>query len=245
MSSRIQFQSAPQRSTSGEETGKRFLRRIYGEWRDRLASALPEGAGAVLELGAGDLWMEPITAESIRADVRELAGLSLRADARALPVREASLRLIGMTDVFHHIPDAAAFLREAARALRPGGVVAMVEPWKTPWSSLIYRTLHHEPFEPDAPAWQFVQGDPMLAANSALPWIVFERDRARFEREHPALRIERIEPFMPLRYLLSGGVTFSSLQPGWMFPFWTGMEKALAPLSRRSAMFAFIVLRRV
>lgn len=224
---------------------KRFLRQIYGEWRDRLASVLPTGSGAVLELGAGDRWMPPVTAVSIRTDVRPLRGLSLAADARCLPFRDASLRLIGMTDVFHHIPDVIKFLHEAERTLRPGGVVAMVEPWNTGWSRFIYSNFHHEPFRPEAREWPFPAGDPMEAANGALPWMVFERDRERFERDYPGLRIERVEPFMPLRYLLSGGLTFPSLQPGWMYPVWTRVEQALGPVSRGCAMFAFIVLRRV
>jgi 2-polyprenyl-3-methyl-5-hydroxy-6-metoxy-1,4-benzoquinol methylase len=48
-----------------------------------------------------------------------------------------SLRGIVMTNVLHHIPDARAFLKEAARCLHPGGVIAMIEPWVSPWSRLI------------------------------------------------------------------------------------------------------------
>jgi SAM-dependent methyltransferase len=223
---------------------KRFLKRIYGEWRDLLASTVPDGPGAVVELGAGDLWMPPVVPGAVRTDVRPLAGLTLAADARQLPFRDASIKAIVMTDVFHHIPDVDAFLCGVTRALRPGGATAMVEPWHTAWSRFIFQNFHHERFDPRSRSWSFPAGDPMLAANGALPWIVFERDRERFERLYPELRIERIEPFMPIRYLQSGGIRFPSLQPGWMFPVWTALERAFAPLSRQCAMFAFIVLRR-
>ena len=223
---------------------KRFLQRVYDDWRHRLAAALPDGAGAIVELGAGEGQMPPVHPAALRCDVRGLPGLDLLADARALPFASGSLKALVMTDVFHHVPDVGAFLAEASRALRPGGVIAMVEPWKTFWSEFVYKHFHHELFDADAPSWSFESGDPALDANGALAWIVFVRDRARFEREQPALRIEGIEPIMPLRYLLSGGLSYQSLQPGWMFPVWTSVENGLAPLSRRAAMFAFILLRK-
>jgi SAM-dependent methyltransferase len=226
---------------SPSEPGKHFLRRVYQEWRYRLAAVVPDGPSAVLELGAGDPWMPRVLEGAIRSDLQPLADIDLAADACALPLRDGALKAIVMTDVFHHLPNAGLFLDEASRALRTGGVVAMIEPWRTAWSEWIYTRFHHEPFDARRAEWRFPPGDPMEAANGALPWIVFERDRAHFERQWPALQLERVEPFMPFRYLLSGGLTFPSLQPGWMFPFWTAAERLLGP---RMAMFAFIVLRR-
>lgn len=223
---------------------KRFLQRVYEDWRDRLAAALPGGPGRIVELGAGDGRMPPVHPGALRCDVRSLAGLDLLADACRLPFASSSLQALVMTDVLHHVSDAGAFFAEAAHALRPGGVIAMVEPWRTSWSEFVYSRFHHELFDPSAPSWTFDSVDPSLDANGALPWIVFVRDRARFEREHTPLRIETIEPIMPLRYLLSGGLSSPSLQPGWMFPAWTALENAFSPLSRRAAMFAFILLRK-
>jgi SAM-dependent methyltransferase len=223
---------------------KRFLKQIYAEWRDMLVATIPDGPGAIVELGAGDQRMPPVAPRAVRTDVRPLPGLTLAADARRLPFRDASVKAMVMTDVFHHVPDVERFLDDVTRALRPGGVMAMVEPWHTAWSRFVFQTFHHERFDPRARAWAFPEGDPMEAANGALPWMVFERDRERFERQFPHLRLERIDPFMPLRYLQSGGIRFPSLQPGWMFPVWTSLERAAGSITRRCAMFAFIVLRR-
>src|SRR5262249_31802772 len=38
---------------------------------------------------------------------------------------------------------------QATRCVRSGGVVAMIEPWVTPWSRFVYTRLHHEPFQPE------------------------------------------------------------------------------------------------
>jgi SAM-dependent methyltransferase len=146
--------------------------------------------------------------------------------------------------VLHHIPDAAAFFREATRCLRPGGVVAMVEPWVSSWSRLIYTRLHHEPFEPKVEQWDFPAKGPLSDANGALPWILFERDRKRFEDEFPALTIEEIHPMMPFRYLVSGGVSMRALMPNFTTSLWKMIEMACEPQMKRLAMFSLIVVRR-
>jgi len=60
---------------------------------------------------------------------------------------------------------------------------------------------------------------PLSGANDALPWIIFVRDRLKFEQEFPQWQIELINPIMPFRYLVSRGVFLSNLAPGWSFGF--------------------------
>ncbi|WP_435065671.1 class I SAM-dependent methyltransferase [Halobaculum sp. EA56] len=58
---------------------------------------------------------------------REEGVPAVRADAARLPVRDASLDAVVVTDALHHFPDPEAALREVARALAPGGVVVIRE----------------------------------------------------------------------------------------------------------------------
>jgi hypothetical protein len=120
----------------------------------------------------------------------------------------------------------------------------MIEPWVTPWSRFVYRHFHHEPFSPEARDWSFLSSGPLSGANGAIPWIVFVRDRHRFESEFPQLVIEQIRPFLPFRYLVSGGVTMRSLMPAFTHSLWASLEAALEPCMSSLAMFAFIALRR-
>ncbi|BCS34690.1 hypothetical protein TBR22_A39160 [Luteitalea sp. TBR-22] len=223
---------------------KPFLRRLYDDWYRLLAAAVPAGRAPVLELGAGAGFLDEYIEGLIPTEIFQCPGLKAVLDATHLPFADGTLRGVVMTDVLHHVPDVEQFLHEAARCTRPGGVIAMVEPWHTDWSSLVYRHLHHEPFEPQATSWAFPSTGPLSGANGALPWILFARDRARFEREFPAWRIEVLRPIMPFRYLLSGGVSMRAMMPGWTYRPWAAVERALQPLSGRLAMFAFIVLRR-
>jgi len=224
--------------------GKPFLRQIYDEWYRSLAQRLPSGPGRVLELGSGAGFFDEYVPDVIRSEVFHCSGLDVIADACQLPFAADSLRAIVMTDVFHHVPDVRRFMREASRSVRPGGVIAMVEPWSTTWSRFIYSRFHHEAFRPDVGPWEFEATGPLSSANGALPWIVFSRDRATFEREFPQWTVEEITPGMPLRYLLSGGISLRALMPGWSFAAWRGVERLMLPLMDEVAMFATISLRR-
>lgn len=223
---------------------KRFLRRIYEEWYSAIAASLPPGDGAVLELGSGAGFLADFVPRLARSEVFYTPGIDLALDGLELPFRDRSLRGIAMTNVLHHLPRPLRFFAEAARAVRPGGVVTMIEPWVTPWSRWVYTRLHHEPFLPEAREWEIPAGGPLSGANGALPWILFQRDRERFEREATGWRVRAIAPMMPFRYLVSGGVSLRGLTPAASYPLWKGFETALSPFSGHLAMFAHVVLER-
>jgi|ERR1051326_2747024 SAM-dependent methyltransferase len=223
--------------------GNGFLKKIYDEWYRTLADVVPGGDGAALELGSGAGFMESYIPGLITSEVFFCGGIQLVADARQLPLSSGSLRAILMVDVLHHIPDVRQFLTEAGRCLRSSGVLAMIEPWNTTWSRFIYQHLHHEPFLPDVREWAFPSSGPLSGANGALPWILFSRDRELFEREFPHFHIEQLRPTMPLRYLLSGGVSMRTLTPKMLFSFWKGVESRFH-LEQSCGMFASILLRK-
>lgn len=120
------------------------------------------------------------------------------------------------------------------------GRIVMVEPWRTAWSEWVYTHLHSEPFLPHG-TWEIPSSGPLLGANGALPWIVFERDRLLFAEQFPQWRIADIMPLMPIAYLLSGGVSMRSLMPGLLYKPMRAFEKLSG--QRRWAMFALIELQ--
>ena len=222
--------------------GKRFLRRLYAEWYDLIRDRLPAGPGDVVELGSGAGFMKERIPGVITTDVLRIEGVDvvLPPDGR-LPFADGELRAIVMTNVLHHIPAPRTLFREAARTVGTGGAMVMIEPWVTPWSSFVYRHLHPEPFRPDAETWEIPSPGPLSGANGALPWILFHRDRERFENEFPEWPVASIEPLMPLTYLFSGGVSMRALCPEWMYGPCRVIERALG---HGAAMFALIALRR-
>jgi len=224
---------------------KPFLRSIYDEWYRMLSQELPPGEGQVLELGSGAGYCESFIPGLITSEIFHCSRARVVADAQQLPFRNGALRGIVMTDVLHHMPSVESFFREASRCLRPGGKILMIEPWVTPWSQFVYTHFHHEPFLPEAADWSFSTTGPLSGSNQALPWIVFVRDRGRFECLFPELAIEQVQPFMPFRYLISGGVGLRGFMPGFTHEAWAGIETMLEPEMAKLAMFAFISVCRV
>lgn len=224
---------------------KPFLRSIYDEWYSQFAAELPAVRGPVLELGSGAGYCDKFIPEVITSEILFCSTVRLVADAQRLPFLDGSLRAIVFTDVMHHMPDVRRFFAEAGRCLKPGGKILMVEPWLSKWSRFVYTRLHHEPFLPEAADWAFPSSGPLSGANGALPWIVFARDRQKFESEFPSLKIQQIRPFMPFRYLLSGGVALRSLVPGFTYPFWRWLEGSLNGSMNHLAMFAAVSIQRL
>ena len=223
---------------------KAFLRKIYLEWYDLILAALPDGPGRVLELGSGAAFLNDLLPSLVTSEVVAWEGVSLVADARALPLADQRLKAIVMTNVFHHIGDARAFLREAARAIRPGGVVAMVEPWVTPWSRFVYGRFHDEPFLPEARESEFRVRRTAVGRQRR---IALDRVRARprdFPRRVPGVanRDRAAVDAAPI----SSVRRHVDAEPdaGRGIGFWRTVERAAAPIMDRVAMFAAIILRR-
>lgn len=224
--------------------GKPFLRRIYAEWYHALASRVPAGPGQVLEIGSGPGFLEQFVPGLITSELLYIPGIRCVQDAQALGLAAGSLKAILMVDVLHHLPNVRSFFTEARRCLRPGGRLVMIEPWNSPWAAFIYRNFHPEPFEPGARRWEFASSGPLSGANGALAWMIFRRDLAQFEHEFPTLKLETLQPFMPVRYLLSGGLSRPGLVPAFTFPFFTRVEGLLKPWANSLGMFCLAVLRK-
>ena len=222
----------------------RFLWRIYDEWYRLISNSIPPGPGRVLELGSGAGFLSRYIPGLITSEIFPCSDIQLVLDGRQLPFADASLKAIVMVDVLHHIPDGRAFLTEATRCIRSGGSLVMIEPWVSTWSRPIYTRLHHEPFQPEAKDWNFPATGPLSGANGALPWIIFQRDRHELESGFPKLTLRELRPFMPFRYLVSGGVSMRQLMPAAMFGIWRRIESWLAPWPHYWSMFAFIHLER-
>lgn len=223
---------------------KKCLREIYEEWYRAIAEEIPKAGGAVLELGSGPGFLGEAIPGVITSEIFLLPNVDVLLDGRSLPLRKGSLRAIVMTDVFHHISQPRRFLREAARCVHEGGRLVMIEPWVTRWSKVIYRRVHHEPFEPASTEWEFPAVGPLSSANGALAWIILERDHVQFEKEFPQWKTNRLRLEMPFRYLLCGGVSYRPLVPQWSFAFWRKLEEWLEPWMSNWGMFALIVLER-
>jgi SAM-dependent methyltransferase len=227
---------------------KPLVRHCYDLWCQLLladADSVPSpwSGYPVLELGSGSSYIKEIRPEIITSDVAPgIADMVI--DGRKLPFADNSLRAIFLTHVFHHIPDIEQFLREARRVLVPGGVISIVDETHTPFARFFFGKIHPEPYDDRTQSWSFAEGNSMLDSNQALTWIVFDRDRGRFEREFPELIFEQ-RRFLPwFGYLMSGGVNLRTFFPAFLTPAVNAADKFLRRFDSVFAIHWHITIRK-
>ena len=224
---------------------KVFLHRLYGEYYASFREGLVDANRAmIVELGSGGGFIKEVIPNALTSDILPLPDVDQCFGAEAMPFADASVDRFCMINTMHHIPDIEAMFRECVRCLKPGGSVMAIEPANTLLSRFIFKHFHHEPFETGAD-WTLPPGTPLSASNQALPWIVFARDRARYEEAFPELALQTLRLHTPLRYLVSGGFTARQMLPGWMYPTMRFVDEVLLnPLHSLTAFAMTITLTR-
>ena len=193
---------------------KAALREIYGDFHRRILGAC--GPGLTIEVGAGLGCLKSAAPEVVCVDIQMAPWLDLAADAQWLPFANARVDNIVMIDVLHHIERPHRFFAEAARVLKSGGRLVMLEPAITLGSWSFYRWLHPEPV--DLSADPLTEGPTSAArdpyhGNQAIPTLLFRGDTEPFHAAFPTLRVTERRWFGLLAYPFSGGYRSWSLIP--------------------------------
>jgi SAM-dependent methyltransferase len=217
------------------------LRQVYCEWFERLLGAV-EGLEPVVEVGAGPGFFKEFAPRLIATDVVAGLRVDVRCDADVLPFRSASVGGLVLLDTLHHLPRPLDFLAEAGRILKTGGRLAMIEPWITTPSWVLYRYFHHEecrlgvnlarPFGMD--------GKAALDGNAAIPYLAL----ARVRKGTLPLRLLSAEVFIGLPYLVTFGFKVGRPLPRAFQRLARLGEAALHPWRRWLATRAFVILEK-
>jgi SAM-dependent methyltransferase len=224
---------------------KVFLRKLYEDFYHffkKTCSRVPPGL--CIELGSGGGILKEIVPQIYTSDILQIPQIDLCFSATALPFQAESLSALFLFNVLHHIKDPSLFFHEAQKCLALHGKIVMIEPANTPFAWFIYNYFHHEPFNPKG-GWIIEEGGPLSGANGALPWILFQRDRKKFQKEFPLLKIEPLQYHTPLRYLLSGGFSLPQLFPSSLYPAIHAFEVGISPLNKFIGLFMTIELTKI
>lgn len=204
---------------------KNFYLEIYQKYR-KVLNQSPQ-AGIALELGSGCGFVKDIIPEIITSDVIPYAAIDMVVDATDMPFKDNELRAIFMLNVLHHIPNSPRAFEEFSRCLSVGGKILIIDQYPGIPSKWILKYAHHEPFQENSDQWEFASDGPLSGANGALAWIIFFRDRKKFQELFPELKISNITIHSPLLYWLTGGLKKWNLLPGPLFNLASSLDKLL------------------
>ena len=222
---------------------KGSLRALYADYYRRIRRGLT--AGPTLEVGAGFGNMKHFDPAVVSIDMLAAPGLDAMADAQHLPFAAGCFANIVMVDVLHHVERPLDFFREAARVLRPGGRIALLEPAITPLSWAFYHYLHPEPVDRSVDPMVTEATDPgrdAFDANQAIPTLLFGPHAARFRTTLPELTVVSHNRLSLFAYPLSGGYRRWSLIPRPLVRPVLAFEETLLPILGRAMAFRMLVV---
>lgn len=224
---------------------KKFLNKTYLSWYDAFVRYIqPIENKKILELGSGGGILKELYPNIITSDVIELPQCDIVCRAEDIPFKTNELDAIFLLNTLHHIPEATKFFEEASRILKDDGVIFITEPANTAFSRFIYKNFHHEPFNTKQKDWKIESSNPLFDSNQALCWIIFHRDKHKFNKLYPTLLIERRFLHTPFRYLLSGGYSTQPFVPSWSYPIVNFLEGILYPFNKFLALFETVIIRK-
>jgi SAM-dependent methyltransferase len=221
---------------------------VYDHWYKELApsaKATERLPGRMIEIGCGSSHIEKYISNVTKTDCISHFNAELVVNAEELPFEGESLRVIFMAGVLHHLSNPKSFFREADRCLVPGGRIAMVEPSGTLLANFMIRNFHpYETHDLKAVDWINHNSGRLSGANNALPSIIFERDRAIFEREFPRLKILSIRHHTFLQLYASGGYSYHPFLPASLLPVIRFVERTTSPLHRWLGLSMTVIIEK-
>lgn len=228
---------------------KPLLKSVFVEFHqlfDGLDRKYLSGSGLRVELGAGIAPMGDSFPDVLATDVVPGLHLDRVLNAEQMDLADESVRVFFGQNCFHHFPCPGRFFSELDRTLVPGGGAVLLEPYYGPFAEFLFKRLFStEGFDKTYPSWDVPVAGPMNGANQALSYVVFVRDKNKFESEYPNLEIVcgiRVPNY--LKYLLSGGLNFKQLLPTSLSPVVSLVQWMLSPFDRWLCLHHVVVIRK-
>ena len=226
---------------------KEILRYIYKEWYENIINDLKPGKGRTVELGAGSGNFKEFKLDVISSDIENCEWLDMCFDAHNMPFEANSILNIVMIDVLHHLSNPMKFFEEAMRVLEKQGRIIIIEPFPSPFSFIIYKIFHPEPFIMNVDYFnksQIEKKNPW-ESNQAVAYLLFFKKKQKFIRRFQMnLKIMKRSRMSYLLYPASGGFENKALIPNFLIPLFKALEVLLNPFRFLMAFRCYIVVEK-
>jgi SAM-dependent methyltransferase len=229
---------------------KPALRSVYRAWYEQIAAQLSP-VGPTVEVGSGSGNFKEFLPDIVATDVINSGDwLDSLADARHLPFGDGTVGNIVLADALHHFTRPFDFLRDAARSLKPGGRLILLEPAATPWARLVLGLFHHEPVDLKQDVFGEDGSPPpenagFTFANQAFATLLFVNDPDETARRVPELELKEIQRSDFVVWPATGGFSYFCLVPAKAAPVLQRLEnRFVSRTGKVTAMRLIIVLER-
>lgn len=229
---------------------KPMMREVFSEFYDMCIALdkkyFSDSKAKRVEIGAGVSFFKKKHPEILSTDIKNAENLDMVVDAQNMPFEDKSVRAIYGINCFHHFPNPNLFFNELERVLDTGCGCVLIEPYYGAVASRFYKKIFDtETFDMTQKEWVNESLGYMNGANQALSYIVFTRDKKKFEMLYPNLEIVIQKPlYNYMRYLLSGGLNFRQIVPSVFSPVIKLFELVLRPFNTIFALHHVIVIRK-
>lgn len=227
---------------------KKIIRDIYSDWYKKILADLSAAEGKTVELGGGSGNFKEFKSDVISSDIEPCEWLDMCFDAHKMPFVDDGISNIVMIDVLHHLYNPIQFLKESYRVLKKGGRIVMLEPYPSPFSLIIYRKFHPEPFIMDVDYFSKddLQNKDPWDSNQAIPYLIFFKNINKFNKEFGnKFKVVKREKLSCILYPASGGFENKALIPDFLIPVFKGIENILTPLRPLLAFRCYIVIEKI
>ena len=229
---------------------KPMMRDVFSEFYDACIQLdekyFSDSKAKRVEIGAGVSFFKKKYPEIISTDIKKAENLDMVVDAQNMPFEQNSVRAIYGINCFHHFPNPDLFFNELDRVLVKGCGCILIDPYYGTIAKRFYKKIFDtETFDMTQKEWVNESLGFMNGANQALSYIVFIRDKKKFEERYLNLEIIVQKPLNNyMRYVLSGGLNFRQILPSFFSPVIKFFEFIFMPFNSVFALHHIIVIRK-
>lgn len=221
------------------------LRAMYGDMFTAIRARLVPGR--TLELGSGIGTSREFIPELVTSDIVATEFVERAVSAYEIPPEDWA-NIIAL-DVFHHLQKPIRFFESAARALKPGGRIVLLEPAGTPWGRTFYGLVHPEPCRPELVGgdYEFPAAPDGSFANMGMGFAMFSSRKGEVASRlrEIGLEIKEVKFRDLVAYPSSGGFSKPAILPAPMLRAVLAAERLMPQaLMRLLALRMIIVLER-